>query len=182
MRNGIYNFAVAYSKLEKNNEAIEYFRKAVQFQTGSMSTWYNLAICLSKTNKISEAAEAYRKVTELEPEYPEAHYNLAVSYQMLGKLDDAVAIFQKGTGNQADLYRGQIPPRPCVSPAGQTRRGGETFAFGHRAGAGIRAGQLRAWNGLLQLGQYENAKLYFRIAENQGIPTPDDIRQNLYSK
>ncbi len=178
----LYNFAVAYSKLEKNNEAIEYFKKALQFQQENMSTWYNLAICLSKTNKVSEAAEAYRKAVELDPKYPEANYNLAVSYKLLGRLDDAAAYFKKALELRPNYLEAKHRLALVYRQQGKLN---EAAKFLHSAlEQEPEFAQANYDLGLVyySLGQYENAKLYFRIAENQGIPTPDEIRQVLYKQ
>jgi len=178
----LYNFAVAYSKLEKNNEAVEYFKKALQFQPENMSTWYNLAICLSKTNRVSEAAEAYRKAVELDPKYPEANYNLAVSYQMLGKLDEAAASFKKALELRPNYIEAKYRLALVYRQQGKLPDAAKLLHSALEQEPEFAQANYDLGLVYFGLGQYENAKLYFRIAENQGIPTPDEIRQSLYNK
>ena len=178
----LYNFAIAYSRLEKNTEAIEYFKKALKFQPENMSTWYNLAICLSKTNRVSEASEAYRKAVELKPDYPEAHYNLAVSYQMLGKLDDAASSFKKALEIRPTYIEAKYRLALVYRQQGKLNEAAKLLHSALDQEPDFPQANYDLGLVYYSLGQYENAKLYFRIAENQGLPTPDEIKQALYAK
>lgn len=177
-----YNLAVAYSKLEKNTEAIEYFRKAVQLQPENTSAWYNMAICFSKTDKIPDAAEAYRKVTELNPKYPEAHYNLASSYQILGKLDEAAASFKKALEIRPAYIEAKYRLAIVYRQQGKLNEAAKLLHSALEQEPEFPQANYDLGLVYYSLGEYENAKLYFRTAENQGIPTPDDIRQVLYKQ
>jgi len=178
----IYNLAAAYAKLEKNNEAIEYFRKVVQMKPDDSVAWNNLAVCLSKINRVSEAAEAYRKVTELDPKHAEAHYNLAVSYQMLGRLDDAVEYFKKALAIRPNYLEAKYRLALVYRQQGKLTDAAKLLQSALEQEPEFAQANYDLGLVYFGLGQYENAKLYFRIAENQGIPTPEEIRQSLYGK
>ncbi len=59
------------------DEAIRYFRKAINLDPSSSHAWDNLAGVLAEKKQWREALSAYLRSIELEPEAAAGHYNLA---------------------------------------------------------------------------------------------------------
>jgi tetratricopeptide (TPR) repeat protein len=67
---------IALGMSGKQDEAIPYFKKAVQTQGDFFEAYYNLGIIFTKENKIDEAKDAWRNVVRIRPQFAQGHENL----------------------------------------------------------------------------------------------------------
>ena len=81
---------------KKLDEAIAQYRKAIELDPKSVSTYNNLGIALSDQKKLDEAISQYRKAIELDPKSVGTYNNLGVALKDQNKLDAAISQFRKG--------------------------------------------------------------------------------------
>lgn len=79
------NLGFAYAMKGKTKEAIEEYKKALEYDPEDKDIHYNLGYLLAKSNRYKEAIEEYRKAIKGSPEDKEVYYNLAVIYTTIIK-------------------------------------------------------------------------------------------------
>ncbi|HKP70315.1 MAG TPA: hypothetical protein VJV05_13590, partial [Pyrinomonadaceae bacterium] len=83
--------AVAYSRLNKDQLAIDDLRKAVSLKSGSARLQYNLGYLLYKTGQFDAAAHEATKVIGLAPNWRSPYTLRSASYTKLGNVAKAKA-------------------------------------------------------------------------------------------
>ncbi len=89
------------------NQALIYFREAVEDQPEDAEAWYGLGNCYVGLDQPGEAIAAYRQVIAKDPENPNAHYTLGHYYFTLERYTEAVITFKEALALKAD----HIPAR-----------------------------------------------------------------------
>lgn len=89
------NLAAALADVEKYDQAIFHFKKALAIQPEHEKIYYNLATALAKKENFNDAGIYYRKALKINPEYPEAHSNLANMLFTQGKFDEAFSHYTR---------------------------------------------------------------------------------------
>jgi predicted O-linked N-acetylglucosamine transferase (SPINDLY family) len=84
------------------DEAIEYFRKAIQLDPNSPEAYHYLGIALQSKKHLNEAATCYQKSLQLDPGYADAHLHFGNLYRVIGRLDEAVLHFRDALRLQPD--------------------------------------------------------------------------------
>ena len=79
------NLGFAYAIKGKTKEAIEEYKKALEYGPEDKDIHYNLGYLLAKSNRYKEAIEEYKKAIKGSPEDKEVYYNLAVIYTTIIK-------------------------------------------------------------------------------------------------
>jgi len=103
-------YAQAYSSLgiarsKENNleEAIEFYKKAVEYNPSYAPVYSNLGKDYYASGQNSEAAEAYKMAVKLEPNLPEAWHGLGTVYFAIGWLDDAITAWRRAIEVKPDF-------------------------------------------------------------------------------
>jgi Flp pilus assembly protein TadD len=78
------------------DEAIGYFRKAVEIQPDNEKALNNLGSALLQKGQWDEAFVHFQKALEIQPDFAEACYNLGFLSLRKGQSDKAIVYFQKG--------------------------------------------------------------------------------------
>jgi Flp pilus assembly protein TadD len=90
------NLGVAYKRLDRRDEAIASYRKAIQLDGGLPEAHYNLAILYREQGEFATAEESYRESLRLDPSFREAYYNLAILYDLyLNRPETALECYRK---------------------------------------------------------------------------------------
>jgi len=63
------HLGITLAQLERIDEAIEYFRKAIKMNPKNADFYFNLGLTLNSANRKTEAGLAFKKALELNPEY-----------------------------------------------------------------------------------------------------------------
>jgi len=103
---------MAYSALEKKDEAddaykkaIQQYKKIVESNPKDAESFFNLGEAHSLLHQDEEAARAFRQATRLKSDDEEAFYQLGVSETRLAHYPEAIAAFQKALELDPDDYR-----------------------------------------------------------------------------
>lgn len=84
----IYNkFGKLLLAMGKNEEAIQYFQKAIQLKPNYFEAYSNLGVAYAKLSQVLLAKEYFLKSIQINPFFAEGHYNLAIAFSSLNNLD-----------------------------------------------------------------------------------------------
>ncbi|MBF0195554.1 MAG: tetratricopeptide repeat protein [Magnetococcales bacterium] len=86
---------VAYHQLNRIDEAIVYYKKALEIQPNQPFALNNMGFALSNKGRLDEALAYCKKAIIIRPEFAEAYNNIGNIYSSLGRLDDGVNNLQK---------------------------------------------------------------------------------------
>jgi tetratricopeptide (TPR) repeat protein len=82
---------IALGMSGKQDDAVPYFKKAVQTQGAFFEAYYNLGIIFTKENKIDEAADAWQNVVRIRPKFAQGHENLGYALYAQAKFPESLA-------------------------------------------------------------------------------------------
>ena len=85
------------------DEAITYYRRALELRPRYNEAENNLGSALMRTQKIPEAMEHFEKALQIMPDQVPPHYNLGQCALAMGKLDDAARQFQQCIAAKPEL-------------------------------------------------------------------------------
>ena len=80
-----YNKGLALDNLDKSDEAIKAYDKAIEINPQYSDAWNNKGIALDNLNKSDEAIKAYDKAIEINPHNSIAWYNKGNALYKLSK-------------------------------------------------------------------------------------------------
>ncbi|HEY3179799.1 MAG TPA: DUF5672 family protein [Casimicrobiaceae bacterium] len=73
------NLGLVLVDLDRHDEAIDAYRRALSRDSVHVTAWNNLGLALTGCNRLLEAIAALRKAIALRPNFGEAHWNLALA-------------------------------------------------------------------------------------------------------
>ncbi|MBN3038555.1 MAG: tetratricopeptide repeat protein [Candidatus Omnitrophica bacterium] len=86
----VYNdVGIAYMRLERYKEAIDYLRKAFELAPHDMDILYSLAGTLRDNGNFEEALQKYRELLNVNSSYPNVHNDIGDIYKAWGKEEQA---------------------------------------------------------------------------------------------
>ncbi len=91
----IYREAFAHFANDRQDEAIEGFRRAIEADPSLALAWNALSMAYGRKGDLDAAIEAALKLIELEPDDPLSHTNLSILYQnkgMIAEAEEAAAV------------------------------------------------------------------------------------------
>jgi spermidine synthase len=97
------SLGIARSKENKLEDAIAFYRKAVEYNPSYAPAYSNMGKDYYATGQNSEAIEAYKTAVKLEPNLPEAWHGLGTVYFAIGWLDDAITVWQRAVEVKPDF-------------------------------------------------------------------------------
>lgn len=93
---GIYlNLGVALISVDKINESMDSFSKALQIKPDFAEAHNNMGVAMEKQGNFSEAARHYREALRIKYDYAEAHNNLGVVLAKQGNFSEAIKHYLK---------------------------------------------------------------------------------------
>jgi len=87
--NLLFFIGLAYRQLERYEDAIEYFEKTLQYNTGHVDTMNEIGICLMSIGVYEEAERYFKEALKADINNHELLCNLGIVYLNQGKLEDA---------------------------------------------------------------------------------------------
>lgn len=93
--NLLFFIGLAYRQLERYEEAIEYFEKTLQYNTGHVDTMNEIGICLLSIGVYEEAERYFKEALKADINNHELLCNLGIVYLNQGNLIDAEAYLNR---------------------------------------------------------------------------------------
>jgi len=90
-----YNLGTMYSELERNDQAIESFKKALQLDSNFLDGWHGLGVLYSKLEKYGMSIDSFNKALQLNPNSSAIWYQLGVAKSNMGKQDEALEAYDR---------------------------------------------------------------------------------------
>jgi tetratricopeptide (TPR) repeat protein len=91
-----YNLGVAYTFLNREEEALAQFQQTVDVNPAYVQAWYNIGqICTIKKKDFSKALHCFDRAIALRPDYIGAHHQRGVVLELLGDADKALESWKK---------------------------------------------------------------------------------------
>ena len=89
------NLGVVYYHLERLDDAIAQYQKAIKLAPKDADIRSNLAAAYVQKGQLDSALEQYQAAVSANPQLAEAYFGLGVVYQQKGKKDEAIQAFEK---------------------------------------------------------------------------------------
>jgi tetratricopeptide (TPR) repeat protein len=101
------NLGVAYKELDRLQEAMACYRRALAAKPTHVEAHNNLGLALMEAGQVSEAIASLEQALSLQPGYQAARYNLGIACLWAGREDRAVALLQDVARAKHD-HRGRV--------------------------------------------------------------------------
>lgn len=102
-----FNKGIQSSRDKNNEEAIEYYTKAIEFNSDFADAYVNRGVAYRENKEFEKAIKDYTKAIEINPKYAEAYCNRGVAYGELGNLEKEIENYTKAieiNPKYADVY------------------------------------------------------------------------------
>ena len=101
---------LAYAKQEKNSEAEQAYRKAVQLDPAFPEAHFNLGTLYLRQMGLPEAEAEFRLAIKNRPDYVKAYNNLGLALMSMGKFDESEQNFKKAVelAPSEQMYRDNL--------------------------------------------------------------------------
>lgn len=90
-----YNLGLAYSRLERYDDAIDLLKKAIAMNPQEADVHFQLALIYIKQRKYSAAINSLKEAVRIDPFHVEAYANLGLAYQKEGCAPEAIRVLEK---------------------------------------------------------------------------------------
>jgi len=91
----MYDVGASLKRLGKQEEAIQYFERALETDRRCALAWAGLGAILDDLGKVSDALRCYDRALEIDPQLSHVLNNKGVSLDRLNKLDRALKCYEK---------------------------------------------------------------------------------------
>ncbi|MCS7164057.1 MAG: tetratricopeptide repeat protein [Thermodesulfovibrio sp.] len=98
------NYGLALFYLDKFDEAIEKFKRAIDIDPDFALPYANMGLVYLNKEDYEKAEQFFLKALERDPENPETHYNMAVTYYRLDRKNDALRHYEAFINFSGDDY------------------------------------------------------------------------------
>ncbi len=89
------NKCLTLINLNRFNEAIECYEKALKINPNNVKAWNNKAFALHNLNRLEEAIECYDEALKIDPNFTSALQNKAFALRTLNRLEEAIECDEK---------------------------------------------------------------------------------------
>jgi tetratricopeptide (TPR) repeat protein len=101
------NYGVVLRRLKRDDEAIEYFNRALMLKPGYVPALLTRGASLQRVGRRKEALASIDRVIELQPSHPKAHYNRAGVLQEMRRFGEALEAYARAAEiapDDADIH------------------------------------------------------------------------------
>ena len=118
---------ILYARKEKQELAIEQFKKALKTNPDHVRTRRNLGFAYLASGKVKEAEQEFQKVLQTEPDHAMTHYALGVSLRRLKQDQESLSEFKKAIGLDPELIEAYFYAGDLLTAAGQKTEAFEIY-------------------------------------------------------
>jgi tetratricopeptide (TPR) repeat protein len=160
-------------KMGRDDEAIAYFKKALELGFDLATTHTYLGIVLGNQGKRDEAMAQYRQALEINPAHESARLNLADQLTKAGQYDEAVSHFEEILESNPDNYLAHYGLGYALSLQGRTEESVSHYRKSLEIEPNYGPAQMELGRWLLQQKEMDKAEALFRKAAESN---PDNAK------
>ena len=90
-----YDIALDFYTKDFINEALFYFKKAIEAYSCNANYYFYQALCYVRLNLYKDSINSFKKAIEKEPDNDIFYYNLANAYYHIGDYENAISFYKK---------------------------------------------------------------------------------------
>ena len=166
------DMAFIYSKLDRFEEAISCYRRALQIDDGLNETRYRYAQLLIVLKRYEEAIEVCKIIIEIESDFYEAYDALALSHFNINNYQDSIDIWENLIGMEYESFNTRADIGLAYIKLKNYKKAEEIIRISLEKNASY---PLFAYGiALYKLGKYQSAIDYFNRALNFDFSETDD--------
>lgn len=98
------NYGLALFYLNRFDEAVDEFRKAVELDNNFALSYINIGLVYLNREEYNNAETSFLKALDIDNKNPETHYNLAVTYYRMGRKPDAIEHYESFLSYAGENY------------------------------------------------------------------------------
>jgi tetratricopeptide (TPR) repeat protein len=151
-------------KMGRDNEAIGYFKKALELGFDLANNHTYLGIVLGDQGKRDEAMAQYRKALEINPAHESARLNLALMLTITEHFDEAVSQFKEILETNPNNYQAHYGLGYALSLQGRIEESVSHYRKSLEIKPDFEPAQNKLGNWLLEQGEADEAEALFRRA------------------
>jgi|GEM_PF-1836498 len=159
-----YNMGNSFAFLQKYDDAIIQYKKAIEIKPKYHEAWNNLGNSFAFLQKYDDAIIQYKKAIEIKPKYHEAWNNLGIVYAKLEEYAQAILAYKKAIETKPDDHE-------AWNNLGSAYAESQDYAqaiLAYKKAIEIKPDDHKAWNNLgiayAKLEEYAQAILAFQKA------------------
>ncbi len=156
------NAGNVYRALNKLEEAIACYHRALSFKPDYHEALNNMGTALAEQGKLDEAIACYRRALSFKPESYEAHYNMGNALKEQGKLDEATVCYRRAVSLRPDSHMANFNLGNALA---EQWKMDEAIVFFHQALSSkpdFHEAHYNLGNALADQGKFEDAKAHYR--------------------
>jgi tetratricopeptide (TPR) repeat protein len=96
------NLGIALGRINKPQDGLRCFGRALELDPGSVEAWYNLGLALNALGRNAEEINCYDRALELRPWYQLAVLRKVEALRLLGREDEAGRLFREFMARRRD--------------------------------------------------------------------------------
>jgi tetratricopeptide (TPR) repeat protein len=162
------NLGEAYRGLERLDEALACYRRALALDPTQADATYNLNLqvgnILQAQGKLEEAADCYRRAIEAKPTLAAPHFNLGNTIRELGRILEAIDCYRRAVQLQPDLAEAHNNLGSVLLDEGQLAEAGACFQRALEIRPDYVEAHSNAGSLFLEQGKYDEAVSHCRRA------------------
>ena len=91
----LYRKAVTYQKTNRWQDALNAYRKVIEYEPMSAEVYNNIGVCYEKLGNLRMAAKSYEKAISINPRFYRSYNNLGIIYYRLKDFNKARAAYEQ---------------------------------------------------------------------------------------
>lgn len=99
-----YNLGVVCNDLNRYDEAIEAYKKAIELKNNYIEAQCNLGVTYENLNKNNDAFDAFKNAVFIDSNNFGANFGLANVYRKIGNYDEAIKFYKKAIESKRNSY------------------------------------------------------------------------------
>jgi Tfp pilus assembly protein PilF len=127
--NVLNNIGIILQWLKRDHEALTYFERALEFESGHPPSLFNRGNVLRSLNRPQDAVQSYDQVLQSMPNHPEVLNNKGNALRALNRLDDAHASYQLALRHTPAYADARWNASLCLLLAGQYQQGWQQYEW-----------------------------------------------------
>lgn len=162
-----YDLANTLASLDRRDEALEHYRRAIEIQPDHREARYNRALTLAEGGHIPAAIEELRALLAMAPDFGPAYLDLAEALRVTGRPAEALELLQQAVRLLPDFAAGQVRLGDLLEASGDLARARAAYETARSLAPDSPEPLLKLARVTMLLGEREEARRLLEIARQR---------------